>query len=313
MAIGAGEPVSLVFNTGAELINPASPASYTLDDLHTNIQPTPNASPSNGYSIVTNTDISQANVTPAPNTVNTTAQYTIAFTTGDGGIAIGDTIVVTFPNDTAVPASITVSKATINSKNALEVITNPGTRRVEVISDTILGVNTSVTLVLKSAAGIVNPATSSSAYALQVRTTGDPTPVTSNTYTISQSMVTAADVAVNPSKIDSLAEYTIVFNVGAHGALTAGSTVTITFPPGTALGSAVESIPGNTTINGTAASSVSVSGQQVTITVPSGVSIPDNSSVTVAFTNATDMITNPSIVSTGITHTLSPTKTKVLS
>ncbi len=298
VAIGASQSVSLVFNADAGLVNPTSPSSYTLDDLHTNIQPTPNSTVSNGYNIVTNTDISSANVTPAPNTVNTTAQYTIAFTTGNGGIAVGDTIVVIFPNDTVVPSSITASNVTVNSVGATEVLTDPGSRKLEAISNTTVGANASVNLVLKLAASIVNPTTSSSAYTLQARTTGDPTLVTSNTYTIDQSTVTAADVTVNPTKTDSLAQYNVAFNVGTGGALATDSTITITFPSGTVLGSAVQGTPGNTTVNGTAVSSISVSGQQVTVTVPSGVNIPNNGSATVIFANAADMITNPSTAGT---------------
>ncbi len=295
VTVSESSAVNLSFTLDAGIINPSmAGTSYRLDDLHTTIQPIPNATASNAYSVVIDTDISPVNVTPAPNTVNTTAQYTIAFTTGDGGLAIGDTIVAIFPSDTVVPASITASNATVNSVSAIEVFTNPGTRKVEVISNTIVGSNTPVALVLKPAAGIVNPTIASNVYTLQARTTADPILVTSNIYNITRSTVTAADVTVNPSKIDSLAQYTISFNAGTGGALTADSTITITFPSGAVLGSAVQNTPGNTTVNGTAASSVSVSGQQITVTVPSGVNIPNNGSVTVIFADATDMITNPS-------------------
>ncbi|RKY65963.1 MAG: hypothetical protein DRP97_08505 [Candidatus Latescibacterota bacterium] len=116
--------------------------------------------------------------------------------------------------------------------------------------------------------------------------------------------MTPANVTVNPNKTSLLAQYTVAFNVGAGGALTAGSTIAIAFPSGTTLGSAVSGTPGNTTVEGTAASSVSVSGQEVTVTVPSGVSVSNNGSVSVVFANAANMIANPSTAGTSYQTTV---------
>ena len=74
---------SLTVMITAGITNPTGgtpPTNYTLSDVRTNIQPV--GSPSNTYAITAASQVSAANVTPSPSTVNTNAQYSFSFVIG---------------------------------------------------------------------------------------------------------------------------------------------------------------------------------------------------------------------------------------
>ena len=91
--------------------------------------------------------------------------------------------------------------------------------------------------------------------------------------------VTSAAVTVSPDKARSIGQYTIVFDVGDAGAdLSVGDSITVTFPSGTGVPSAIAAsaikLKADVTLGGGAdnqlvnASAVTISGRAVTITVP---------------------------------------------
>jgi len=173
--------VTLGFDAGANLLNPANAGNYSLQ-ASTSVQTTPANSPSYAITAATTT-VSAATVTPNSGTTNTASAYTIAFNLGSHGrLVSGSSITLTFNNATTVTngslSGVQVDNvnatATGNSSNKTVTITVPASLS--------LGNGAAVTLSLPSSA-ITNPASGGS-YTLTVTTSVETTPVTSNAYTI---------------------------------------------------------------------------------------------------------------------------------
>jgi hypothetical protein len=173
---------SVVLNAGANLINPTLADSYTLQ-AWTSAQLTPAASPAYAIAAAT-TSVSAANVTPSPNTVNSTAAYTIAFNLGAHGrlISGASTITLTFNSSTGVAnGSLTgvqvngvSATATGNSASKTVVITVPATLSLD---------NKAAVTINLPAPAVTNPA-SAGDYTLTVATSVESAPETSDTYSI---------------------------------------------------------------------------------------------------------------------------------
>ena len=174
--------VTLVFDAGANLLNPSNAGNYMLQ-ARTSAQPSPASSPAYLISAAT-TSVSAANVTPNPDTPSSAAAYTIAFNLGARGrlVSGSSTITVTFNNSTnvtngslgGVQVNSTNATAAGNSNNKTVVITIPATLG--------LGNGATVTINLPSSA-ITNPVSAGN-YTLTVSTSVETTPSTSNSYAI---------------------------------------------------------------------------------------------------------------------------------
>jgi hypothetical protein len=241
--------------------------------------------------------VTSATVTPSPSTVNTTAQYTIDFTLGATALVSGDTIAITFPDGTTIPDSISKNTVTVKENDTTQTISSVATVGQKVIITVGESIHASdqIKVVFSTSSDIVNPTTSGNNYTLRVGATNNGSK-NSNTYEITVSTISAANVTLSQTLKDSLSKYTITFNVGAMGALSNGDTVVIVFNDSTTLGSAVTTTD-NDTIKSSAGtynpSNVTKSGQTVKLVTPSGFSVSNNGSVTIIFKKATDMITNP--------------------
>ncbi|MCK5118478.1 MAG: hypothetical protein KAQ78_02785, partial [Candidatus Latescibacteria bacterium] len=254
VAVNAGSSVDLSFTLAAGIMNPDTGGTdYQLGDLHTTIQPNPNATPSGTYEIVQSTDVTAANVTPDPSTTGLTAQVALRFAMGSTGLGSGDAITVTFPSGTTVPSSISSGNVTVTDDGTPITVsgasTTPVSREVRITVGEGVDGRSSMGITFLSTAGIRNPTTSGNSYTLDVAATGNGSAV-SNVYEITQSTVTSATVTPDPSTQNNTAEYTIAFNVGSGGALSAGSnTITIQFPSGATIPSSMAA--GEVTVNGT--------------------------------------------------------------
>jgi hypothetical protein len=241
-------------------------------------------------------NVSRANVTVSPNQTNNFATYTIASTTGNGNTDLNanqDSIIIVFNASTNVPNNITPSLITVNN-NTVNTLTVSG-QRLSIITPVNIAKNGGpFTVVIDAGAKIKNPLTSSTTYTLQVATTKEPTLVTSNNYTITQSSstVSAAAVTPNPSVATEAAAYDVAFNVGSGGFLnSATSTITIWFPTGTYIPSGALS---GVTVNGTSATANALN-DSVVITTP--VDVENNGSVQISFALGTGF-KNPTVDST---------------
>lgn len=185
IALANDASVSLLFNSGAGLLNPSTTGNHTLQ-ARTSAQTTPGTSPN--YTITNaTTQVSIANVTPSPNTAGSAAAYTIAFNLGAQGrlFAGTSTMMLTFNNATSVTNG-SLSNVTVNGANA-SATGNSSTRTVTITAPAALTLdnNAALSLVLPSTA-ITNP-NSAGNYTLTVATSVETTPITSNMYAITAS------------------------------------------------------------------------------------------------------------------------------
>ena len=130
-------------------------------------------------------NVGTVTVTVAPNTISTVAKYTIVFNTeADGGLTAGvDTITVTFPSDTTVPASYTTGDITVNGTAVAGTAVSVVVRAVTITTPVSISASTAVTVIFTTAADIVNPSTAGDK-TLTVKTSAWTVPATSANYTI---------------------------------------------------------------------------------------------------------------------------------
>ncbi|MCD6334595.1 MAG: hypothetical protein J7M27_04610, partial [Candidatus Latescibacteria bacterium] len=281
---------TITFSSSAHIGNPSTSGSSYQIGVSTTLQPTAGAS--RNYSIENSSTLTKANVTPNPSTLNTVAEYTLAFSTGNSGAFGPDsTITIVFPENTTVPTTIDIQNVTVGGADAKAVTTTPAARQVAITTPGAIGDNGSVTVIFKAAAGIKNPTTAGSSYTLTVHTTAEPADVASNAYEITASTVTTPHVTLSSSQPSTENVYTLSFNTGAGGALSAGSsTITVDFDDSTGVSSTIPA--SSITVKGTACSvspSINTTTGVITITTP--VAVSDNGSVEVVFNEG---ITNPS-------------------
>jgi hypothetical protein len=263
------------------------------------------------YSLSTSSSLSVTSVSANPTTQNANASYSINFTLGDpdGALTSGvDSILIIFPSNTYLPATVSTSVVTVNGQNpaanprvGFDTLTDIDTLIIPVPQNLAAGLP--VTVLINQSAGILNP-TLVQSYTLEVSTTAETSPVTSPAYNITQtsSTVSAATVTVATPTPAVTSEYTIDFNVGSNGRLLAGtSTITFTFNGSTTVDPTAAnydntSITVGVTTTPIPTTDISISGQAVTLTVPSTVSIGNNETVSISLdaTVATKPITNPS-------------------
>ena len=273
------------------ITNPASAGNYTLL-VFTSVENT--AVVSNPYNIVFVGPVTVGAISLSNNEVNTNSSYTVPITLGStGALTAGSgTITLQFPANTSVPSSITASQITVNGTAASAVTSNSSTRQVTITTPVTLANSASITIVLNLGANLINPSIFGS-YNLQAWTSAQPASATSPSYTIAAATTTvsAASVTPNPVTPSSAAAYTIAFNLGARGALVAGSsTMTITFNSSTSVSNG--SLSG-VQVNGTSATATGNSGNKtVVITAPASLSLGNNAAITVSLPSSA--ITNPS-------------------
>ncbi len=199
IALANDASVSIVFNSGAGLLNPSTAGNYTLQ-ARTSAQTTSGTSPNYAITSAT-TQVSIANVTPSPNTVNSAASYTITCNLGAQGrlLAGTSTITLTFNNVTSVTNG-SLSNVTINGVNATAT-GNSGAHTVTITAPASLTLdnNAALSLLLPSTA-ITNP-NSAGNFTLSVATSVETTPVTSNMYAITAASAppTGEDFAITGS------------------------------------------------------------------------------------------------------------------
>lgn len=179
---GAGENVTLVFLTTADVANPPVAGNYTLQ-VETTAEPAPVVS--QAYTIDPATPVTISAVTVAPDTAGAVAAYTIPIMLGEGGglAANSGTITITWPEGTQVPANINSSAVTVNGMAAYAVTASAAQRQATVTVPASLADGASVSIVFTSSAGLINPGTEGQ-YALTAHTSTQLPEATSPAYTI---------------------------------------------------------------------------------------------------------------------------------
>jgi hypothetical protein len=237
-------------------------------------------------------------VTVVSNEINANATYTVSIRlSNSGALAAGSGVInLRFPNNTFVPNNMPASAVKVDGTPATSIIANNSTRLVSITTPVNLPKNYSFKVVFDSTAGagILNPTWVDTGYTLTGWTSAQPLQTTSRRYSLVQTTttVTPATVAPFPTDPDSMANYTISFNLGAHGRLLAdSSTITVKF------GSATKVANGNISgakLNNTTATASGDSGlRKVNFTVPSSETLSNNAVVTLFL--PTSAMRNPAI------------------
>ncbi|GEM_PF-1269913 len=236
------------------------------------------------------------------NQINANASYTIPLKLSNlGGLEAGVGVLnFIFPPNTFVPNNMPAAAVKVDGVPATNVVSNNQTRQVTVTTPVNLPDDHTFSVVFDSAAGagLLNPTTVGAAYRVTASTSAQPLQMKSPVYSLAQTTttLTPATVAVFPTSPDSLADYTLKFNLGSRGRpiggspTAAGSTIMVKFGETTKVS--------NGSINGVklnlkdaVATADSIS-RQVTVTIPVGLSLNNNSPVNLLIPRS--KIRNPS-------------------
>lgn len=270
--VGNTEEVRVTFSQGAGLINPSTPGNYSLDvttvesDGFTTID---DATTSNLFTYVASTStLSGISVLPNDGTPSqTNVTYAFELISGDyGGLREDAELLVKFPSGTAFG---TLS-GSINS-TATAVPTNSGLEVTVVVPASVeIGNNESFTMEI---GGITNPGSGS--YTLEVKSSPEPTYVSSNSYTIGLSSVSSVTVTVqNNTDTTNIAGDYLINITGAtqlNGPSVSNEYIRIQFPDGTSMPASIAntavSLNGGAPGNGVSSVSVNQGSRTVDVTV----------------------------------------------
>jgi len=242
-----------------------------------------------------NTPVGVGSVSVFSNEVNANATYTIPLTLSkSGGLEAGTGVInFIFPANTLAPNNMLASAVIVAATPATAIISNSTTRQVSITTPVDLSGSDSFTVVFNPAAGLLNPSAVGD-YQITAWTSSQPAQVNSPSYSLAQATttVTPATVALLPSDPDSLADYTLNFNLGGRGRLLSGvSEFLVKFGGATQItNGALSGAKVNTVDASATGDSVS---HQVTVAVPSSISLSNNAAITLYLPKIA--IRNPSL------------------
>ncbi|MCA0446567.1 MAG: hypothetical protein LCH54_10100 [Bacteroidetes bacterium] len=302
VTVTAGNTISVVFSGTGGIQNPATAgSSYTLS-VYTSVGAAQQVSSSN-FTIVSGAAPTAGNVTVSPNTANTTAAYSVAFTTSaNGKLITGDKIFLTFPSGTTIPSSISASSVSVNG-TVCSVAPSVSGQLVTVTVPSQINISTAVSVNFNLSAGLVNPpaATYTAGTGLTLYTTINNVSVTENSYTIvANTNLTPATVTLSPSTVNTISQYTLSFTNGNSSVLVSDY-FEIIFPAGTVIPSVIST--STVSINGVAPTTVTTTPASNLVKVYPGSTVNSDQAVSLVFNQAAG-IQNPS-TSGGKTLTVS--------
>ncbi|HEY5000452.1 MAG TPA: stalk domain-containing protein, partial [Candidatus Cryosericum sp.] len=204
---------------------------------------------------------------------------------------------VQFSSNVTMPPVFEHSYVTVNGMEA-SAVTLLSTGKLSVTTPVTINNNQQVTVVFAPEFGITNPSTAPATVTIQVSTSKDVSAV-STSYTTTTSQITQPQVTLTTNGVGKASGYTVTFQTGAGGALSAGSgRIYLTLPAGTSVPASIAAQ--NIRVNGATASIVtsSTGNRRVEVTTP--VAILANSQVQVVIDAAAN-ITNPSTARTDYT------------
>jgi len=286
--------VYLTIGTTAGIINPSSSGSYSLK-VSTSLDTTQVTS--NQYTLV-GTAISSLAVVANPTAQSAYPELRFTFTTSSSGtLATSDYIYIQFPTAMTVPSSIPAASVTVNGVQASSV-SRDGSGKLSIRMPLSVGNSQQVTIVIAETSGIRNPSTVGTTLSFDVSTSED-VGIRTVTYTTTTSQVTQPQVTLTTNGVGKPSGYTVTFQTGAGGLLSAGSgRIYIVFPNGTSVPASVAGQ--NVRVNGAAVSSIISSPGNRRVEITSPVAVPASSQVTVVIDVAANIV-NPSTPSTSYT------------
>lgn len=171
------------------VVNASQPGAYSYSVTLTSSKFGATTAPPSSYTLVANaTAVTVGAVTLGSNQPLTTSSYTVPVTLGTRGRLSGtteagaNTIVVTFPASTTVPATPPTGSVTIDDVAASAIATSGRQVTLTLAAAQTLAAGTSFNVVFGTGFGLVNP--SGGTYTLTVRTSAENGPGTSPGYSI---------------------------------------------------------------------------------------------------------------------------------
>jgi hypothetical protein len=285
----------IMIYSSAGIRNPSTGGSYQITVSTDTPSETPNTVV---YYLSIQTALQNVTVSVNPNTAGSAADFWINFTPGVALFA-GDYIYINFPTGSTIPTSIACNLITVDGNLcACGTVVRETDTRISIRVPISLNAGINHVVHIPVGVNILNPGTAGTNYFIQLWTSREQTPVSSNPYSIIGSNISNLYVSVSPSSAGTAANYTIQFITGPSGALTSTSDwIKIEFPSGTTV---PNGNPSYITVNGRTCTNRYVSGTALTIYLPSSLSISTNSWVYITISDAYGIV-NPS--STG-TYTL---------
>lgn len=293
--LSATQFVYLTIGTTAGIINPSTSGSYSLK-VSTSLDTTQVTS--NQYTLV-GTSISSLAVVANPTAQSAYPELRFTFTTSSSGaLSTSDYIYIQFPTAMTVPSSVPAASVTVNGVQASSV-SRDGSDKLSIRMPISVGNSQQVTVVIAETSGIRSPSTVGTTLSFDVSTSED-VAIRTVSYTTTTSQVGQPQVTLTTNGVGKPSGYTVTFQTGAGGLLSAGTGhIYIVFPSGTSVPATIAAQ--NVRVNGAAASSVVTSpgNRRVEITTP--VAVPASSQVTVVIDVAANIV-NASTAAT--TYTL---------
>ena len=286
--------VYLTIGTTANIINPSTSGSYSLK-VSTSLDTTQVTS--NQYTLV-GTSVSSLAVVANPTAQSTYPELRFTFTTSSSGaLTTSDYVYIQFPTAMTIPSSVPAASVTVNGIQASSV-SRDGSGKLSIRMPISIGNSQQVTVVIAETSGIRNPATIGTTLSFDVSTSED-VGIRTVSYTTTTSQVSQPQVSLTTNGVGKPSGYTVTFQTGAGGLLSAGAGhIYIVFPNGTSVPASIA--PQNVRVNGAAVSNVVTSpgNRRVEITTP--VAVLASSQVTVIIDVAANIV-NPSTPATSYT------------
>jgi hypothetical protein len=279
--------VYLTIGTTANIINPSTAGSYSLK-VSTSLDTTQVTS--SQYTLV-GTSIASLAVTATPTSQSAYPELRFTFTTsGSGALTTGDYIYIQIPSSMNPPSSIAASATTVNGTQ-VATASSVTSDRLAIRMPVSVGNSQQVTVVIAATSGLRNPSTVGTSVSFDVSTSQD-VGTRSISYTTTISQIAPPQVTLTTNGVGKPSGYTVVFNTGAGGLLSAGSgQITLIFPAGTVVPGSISGQ--NVRVNGSIVSVVSSNSTTRRVEVRTPVAIQASTQVTVVIDMAAGIV-NPS-------------------
>jgi hypothetical protein len=291
---GTQQFVSLQIGTTGNISNPSSAGSYSLK-VSTSLDTTQVTS--SQYALV-GTSISSLVVTATPTSQSAYPELRFTFTTSSSGaLTTSEYVYVQIPSSMNPPSSIAASSITVNGTQVASA-SSISSGKLSIRMPVSVGNSQQVAVVIAGTSGLRNPSALGTSVSFDVSTSQD-VGTRSISYTTTISQIAPPQVTLTTNGVSKPSGYTVVFNTGAGGLLSAGTGhITFVFPAGTTVPTTISGQ--NVRVNGSIVSVVSSNSATRRIEITTPVAVQASTQVTVVIDLAANIV-NPSVAGTSYT------------
>ncbi|MCE5192564.1 MAG: stalk domain-containing protein [Candidatus Cryosericum sp.] len=290
-AISAGT-ISVTIQASPAIKNPSVAGNYSI-----NATTTGDTAPGTGLISIGTTGITGLSAFVTPATTSAVASWSLSFaTSATGALAVGQTITVTFPAGTRLPASMPAGSILISSGSYSSVPVTAATGSGSVLTIQVpaamtggISASAFVSIQILTTYGLVNTPVAGT-YSVLLATAADTVPASSNQVSITGTTIGAVTVAVSPLTPSTAATYTLFFSTSTSGGLVPGDSISVQFPAGTGYPAFIN--PTLILVNGQPSLNATRTLNTLQISLPPAMSIPASAFVQLQI-QTTFGITNP--------------------